>query len=157
MKKVVSGRWLVVSLEKLALFCLLLTACCSFSCSIPNLEEPECTEARVAVKEFYSFHFGNDTQPTAENLKQRERFLTNELIKDLPAANAGKDPFTLTADFPTTFRVGGCKVVESQKSVSFGVLLFWRTEDRNEQREISVETVRENDRWLVNKISERSL
>lgn len=154
MKKVVSGRWSALSWRKLVLCCLLLTAYCLLSCSVPNLEEPECTEARVAVKEFYSFHFGNDMQPTAENLKQRERFLTSELIKDLSEANAGKDPFTLTDDFPKAFRVGGCKVVESQRHVSFGVLLFWRTDDRNEQREISLEAVRENGRWLVNKISE---
>lgn len=154
MKKVVSGQPSVVSWEKLLLFCLLFTAGFSLNCSVPNLEEPECTEARVMLKEFYSFHFGNDMQPTEENLKQRERFLTSDFVNNLQTRSDEKDPFTLTTDLPKAFRVGGCRVIEPQKSVNFGVLLFWRIDDQNEQREINVESVKQNDKWLVNKISE---
>jgi hypothetical protein len=153
MRRVGSWQLAVGSWRKLAFFCLLLSAFCLLSCSVPNLEAPECTEARQTLKEFYSFHFGNDMQPTPENLKERERFLTNKFINNLQTASGETDPFTLTDDLPRAFRVGGCQVVESQKRVVFGVLLFWKTDTRTEQRQINVEAVKQSDKWLINKIS----
>lgn len=153
MRKLVSGRWSVVSRRSFIFFCLLSSVFCLPSCSVPNLEEPECTEARQTLKEFYSFHFGNEMQPTAENLKQRGKFLTDEFTERLKVVSGETDPFTLTSDLPKAFRVGGCQTIESQKRVSFGVLLFWKTDTRTEQREIRVEAVRQNDKWLINKIS----
>ena len=42
-------------------FCLLTSTFYLLSCgSIPNLEQPECTDSRFVVKEFYSYHFGNE-------------------------------------------------------------------------------------------------
>ncbi len=125
------------------------------ACSIPNLEKPECTAARQAVKELYSYHFGNDMKFTRENLKAREKFLTGELAGNLSKMNAGAvDYFTQTPndDYPKAFRVGECRVIEPEKRVALGVVLFWKTDTRSEQREIGVEAVRENDRWLVDKI-----
>ena len=133
-------------------FCILPFAFC-ISCNVPTLEAPECTEARTAVREFYSYHFAGEMQFAPEKLKQRERFLTEELIKSLPNAPTDRDPFTLTDDVPRAFRVGGCEVAEPQKRVIFGVLLFWKTDTRSEQREIKVEAVRLGDKWLINKIS----
>lgn len=156
MKLAVSSEQLAVSRRKIVLFCLLLTANCSLSCSVPTLESPECTAARQTVRDFYSFHFGNDMQFSPENLKERERFLTADLVNNLQNAPTDKDPFTLTSDLPKAFRVGGCTVEEPKNLVNFGVLLFWRTDDRSEQREISVEAVRQNDKWLINKISENN-
>lgn len=156
MKLAVSGEKSAVSRRKILFFCLLLTAYCSLSCSMPNLESPECTAARQTVKDFYSYHFGNDLQFTPEDLKEREKFLTGDLIKNLQSAPPGRDPFTLTNDSPKAFRVGGCEVVEPKNRVNFGVLLFWRTDDRNEQREINVEVVRQDDKWSINKVSENN-
>jgi hypothetical protein len=153
MKKVVWGRWSDVSWRNLKLFCLLLTAYGSLSCSVPNLEEPECREARQTVKKLYSFHFGNDMQPTIENLKQRETFLTSEFFNKVQTPAGEIDPFTLTNDLPKAFRVGGCRVAEPQRRVNFGVLLFWKTDARSQQREITVEAVKQNNKWLVNQIS----
>jgi hypothetical protein len=153
MRKAVSCRWSAVNGQKFVFFCLLASVFWLLSCSVPNLEEPECIEARQPLKEFYSFHFGNDMQPTPENLKQRERFLTSDFINRLQTASGETDPFTLTNDLPKAFRVGGCKVVEPQKRVNFGVLLFWKTDTRSEQREIQVEAIKQNDKWLINKIS----
>ena len=141
------------------IFCLLPFAFCLLpACSIPNLEKPECAEARQTVKEFYSYHFGNDMQFTPENLRQREKFLTNDFAKNLRDATpqtTGEDPFTLTADTPKAFRVGGCETVEPSKKVNFQILLFWKTESRSEQREIYAEVVKENGKWLINKIFKR--
>ncbi|HEY0429142.1 MAG TPA: DUF3828 domain-containing protein [Pyrinomonadaceae bacterium] len=124
------------------------------ACSIPNLESNECIEARTAVREFYSYHFGNDMKPSAENLRQREKFLSKELSKTLLASvDTTKDYFTATEPYPKAFRVGECKTAAPGRTV-FGVLLFWKDETRSEQREIKVEAVRENDKWLIDKVSD---
>ncbi len=123
------------------------------ACSIPNLEDPQCTAARTSVREFYSFHFGNDMKMSPENLKLREKFLSPELYRTLSAKPAGDtDYFTETADLPKTFRVGTCKAESPDKAI-FQVVLFWKTETRSEQRSVNVEAVKENDSWLINKVS----
>ncbi|HLA95378.1 MAG TPA: hypothetical protein VK612_06635 [Pyrinomonadaceae bacterium] len=123
------------------------------SCSIPNLEPPSCIESRTDVREFYSFHFGNGLAFSQESLKQRERFLTPELAKRLEVEKDGADPFTTRdTDFPKAFRVGECKEISPERT-EFQVLLFWRDDTRTEQREIRVEVVKDNDKWLIDKIS----
>jgi hypothetical protein len=152
MKKVVSGQRSAVSWWKI--FCLLSTVYCLLSCSIPNLEAPECTAARDTVREFYSFHFGNDMKPSAENLRQREKFLSKELLKTLSASNeTARDYFTATDKYPKAFRAGSCEAISPEKTV-FGILLFWRDDTQNEQREIKVEAVKENGNWLIDKVSD---
>ncbi len=123
------------------------------ACSIPNLEKPECTAARQAVKELYSYHFGNDMKFTRENLAAREKFLSSQLKANLSQKDeSATDYFTQTDDYPKAFRVGGCEVVEPEKRVNFGVLLFWKTDVRSEQKEIHVEAVNENGKWSVDKV-----
>jgi hypothetical protein len=142
---------------KIGSFLLLPFAFCLFifACSIPNLEKPECTEARDAVREFYSFHIGNDIKPSAENLKLREKFLSKKLLETLSVSKeTEKDYFTATPDYPRAFRVGSCEVVSPDKTV-LGVLLFWRDDTRSEQREVKVEAVRENEKWVIDKVSNR--
>lgn len=135
------------------LFCLALFAFFLASCgSIPNLESPECDAARNTVREFYSIHFGNDMKPSKEYLEKREKFLTENwrffVSKNL---NNAFDYFTLTEDYPKAFRVSGCEVVAPDKTV-LSVLLFWKDETRSEQKEIKVEAVKQNDKWLINKV-----
>lgn len=119
---------------------------------MPNLEAPECTESRGVVKELYSYHFGNDMKFSQEKLKQLEKFLTPEFTKSLQTLQSENDPFTTgNTDYPKAFRVGGCQVIEPTKT-NVEVLLFWRTDSRSEQKAINVEVVKQNDKWLVNKI-----
>lgn len=135
----------------LILICILHFALC-IACSIPNLEKPECTESRGAVKEFYSYHFGNEMKFTPETLQPREKFLTKELTTLLRRFVTDSEPFTLTTnDAPKAFRVSGCKVIDANKT-DVGVLLFWRDDTRTEQREIHAEVVKENGNWLINNI-----
>ena len=62
-------------------------------------------------------------------------------------------PFTTDSDdIPRAFRVGECREISPERTES-NVLLFWRNDERTEQREIKVETVDKNDTWLVNKVS----
>lgn len=122
-------------------------------CSVPSLESPACTESKIAVHEFYSYHFGNEMKFSAEGLKAREKYLTPEFSAKAASSAEGVDPFTTgSQDIPKAFRVGECREISTEQTEST-VLLFWRSEERTEQREIRVETIDKNDAWLVNKIS----
>ncbi len=143
------------SWRRILFFCLLSSVFCLLSCSLPNLEKPECTGARQTAREFYSYHFGNDMKLSNENIKLRERFLTDELKQNLAARSDSKtDYFTATDDYPKAFRVSSCEVMNENKTV-FEVVLFWKDDARSEQREIKVETVRQNDNWLINKVENK--
>jgi hypothetical protein len=147
--KLKAGRWLYFLPFAFCLlpFCLLLAAC-----SIPNLEEAECTASRDAVKEFYSFHFGNEMRFSPENLRLRERFLTAQFVASLQNLQTDADVFTTNStDYPKAFRTGGCRVVSPEKT-EVEVLLFWKTDTRSEQKAIRVEVVKQNGRWLIDKI-----
>lgn len=136
-------------LLSLSTFYLLLF---TFACSVPNLEKPECGAARQTVKEFYSYHFGNDMQPSKENLQSREKFLTDALNRQLALqAETRTDYFTATEDYPKAFRIGSCEAVEPNKTV-FQIVMFWKDDARTEQREVKAEVVEENDKWLINRI-----
>lgn len=128
------------------------------ACSIPNLEEPECDQARDAVREFYSFHFANSMEPIPENVKARERFLTGEyatsLLLDANTLPATKvDYFTLAEDFPKAFRAGACKVLEPGRRVRFEVLMFWKDDYRSEQRSVFTTMEKVNDSWRIDAVS----
>jgi len=132
-------------------FCFLLFTCAA--CSVPNLEKPECTAARQTVKEFYSLHFGNDMQPSEDYLRKREKFLTADWKNFISKNLSGKqDYFTSTTeDYPKAFRIGECQAANENKTV-FQVIFFWKDDTRSEQRETRVEAVKENGKWLINRI-----
>ncbi len=135
-------------------FCIFLLSF-SVCCSIPNLEKPECAEARPTIKEFYSYHFGGDLKPSKENPAQTGKFLTEQLKQNPAVQTDGKtDYFTQTDDYPKAFRVGGCQIVSPDETV-FEVLLFWKDETRSEQKSINVEAVKQNDKWLINKVEKK--
>jgi len=130
-------------------FCFSLFAS---ACSVPNLEKPECIAARQTVREFYSYHFGNQMKPSKENLREREKFLSDELNRELSAQpETEKDYFTATNDYPKAFRIGECQAIADNKTV-FQVVFFWKDDVRNEQREIKVEAIKETGKWLINRI-----
>ncbi|CAN5508627.1 hypothetical protein BH10ACI1_BH10ACI1_17580 [soil metagenome] len=135
------------------IFCIFNFAFLIASCgSIPNLEAPECSAASGIAKEFYSYHFGNDMKFTAENLKQREKFLTPELFRSLQNLQTENDVFTTNnLDFPKAFRIGKCEIVSPEKT-NIEIVFFWRDDTRSEQKTIKVEVVKQNDKWLINKI-----
>lgn len=135
------------------LFPLAIVALCiAASCSVPSLETPACTESKVAVREFYSYHFGNEMGFSADGFEARKRFLTPEFASAVSGSPEGTDPFTTgTNDTPRAFRVGECREISVERTET-NVLLFWRSDERTEQREVKVETVDVNDTWLVNGI-----
>lgn len=140
-------------LRSVFICCLLSAVFFALSCSsIPNLEPPECVDSRGVVKEFYSFHIGNEMKFSQENLKLREKFFTSEYFQSLQNVQTDGDVFTTkNTDFPKAFRIGKCEVVAPDKT-NVEVILFWKDDTRSEQREIKAETVKQNDKWLINKI-----
>lgn len=144
-----------VSEPKLKFYFLLFAfSLFAFGCggSVPNLESPACDEARQNVKALYSYHFDNEMKPSAESLKLHERYITKTLFANLAAQNeAAFDYFTQTDDYPKTFRIGACESAADDKT-KFQVHLFWKDDNRNEERKINVESVKENGKWLVNKV-----
>ena len=132
--------------------CLLLSAFFLSACSIPSLEAPECDQARDAVREFYSYHFGNDQKFSPGDLERRAGYLTSgfrERLNTPPTV----DPFTLTPDTPKAFRAGECRVIEPGRRVGFQLLLFWKTDTRSEQRPIAVEAENVDGKWLVDRVT----
>ncbi len=124
-------------------------------CSQPILESKECIESRNIVKRFYSYHIGNDMTPSAEYLEKREEYLSIDLIEQLPTEfDSAKDYFTNSDDYPKAFRAGSCENAGKDKT-KFEVLLFWRKNETNIQREIEVEAINQNDKWLVNKVTSK--
>ena len=147
-----NGKWKIKNF--FALFCILHFAFC-ISCvtgSMPNLEKPECTESREAVKKFYSIHFGNEMKFSQENLKLREKFLTPEFLKTLQNVQSENDVFTTdSTDTPRAFRLGGCEIIEPNKT-NVEILMFWKNSEEIRQQNIKVEAVKQADKWLINKI-----
>ncbi|MBC7900395.1 MAG: hypothetical protein H7070_10120 [Saprospiraceae bacterium] len=87
-----------------------------------------------------------------ENLKQREKFLTPELVRSLQDQQTENDVFTTNSpDHPKAFRTAACEVVSAEKTV-FEIVLFWGTDERSEQKEIKVETIKKDGKWLIDKI-----
>jgi hypothetical protein len=136
-------------------FCILYSAFCIVGCGVPNLDPPQCVEARTSVKQFYSFHFGNEMRPTPENFKLRERFLTKRFNSMLTTASESEvDPFTITREFPRTFKIGECNA-NSPTSVDFQVQLYWRDDEQTVQQEVVAYSVKENDSWLVDSVGSK--
>lgn len=139
--------------SKWAGVCILTFAFSLCSCSIPNLETAACTESRNAVREFYSYHFGNSMTFTLDDLKIREKFLTPAFFEKLKSAAEGTDPFTTgTTDLPKAFRVGECKEAAPERT-TLQVLLIWRDDNRTEERNIRVEAQRQGDKWLIDNVA----
>ena len=123
------------------------------ACSIPSLESPQCAAASDGVKQFYSFHFGNDMNPSPANLKARERFLTPELYRQLSAqSDSGVDYFTASDTPPKTFKIAQC-TAEGDDKADIHVQIYWREDPKVTQKEVHVEAVKSGESWLVNKVS----
>ena len=138
---------------KILLVGSLITAFGSLACRIPNLESPSCIDSRNALREFYSYHFGNSMTFSQEDLKAREKFLTPEFAARLQKSQEGTDPFTTgTSDIPKAFRAGECREISPDRT-AFEVLIFWKDDARSEERRINVEMAKRGDNWLVDNVT----
>ena len=132
--------------------CIVHFALCIVACSLPSLESPQCTEARDAVKRFYSLHFAGDMRPSTDALNARRVYLTEALAAELESqTETPRDYFTATDNYPKAFRVGEC-VAETDGRVHLDVMLLWRDDVSSDQKHIDVETVKTGDKWLIAKV-----
>jgi hypothetical protein len=91
--------------------------------------------------------------PSIDSLEARRQFLTAGLFRSLSEGVAGEtDYFTASEQYPKAFRVGKCDL-KNAGSADVQVLLFWRNDERNEQKELAVSTIRKEGAWLIDKVS----
>lgn len=139
----------------LLLFCVLNFAFSIQSCRLYSLEPIECTEARVAAKQFYSFHFGNEMRPSSENLRARERFLTPRYFTALIASGEGSlDQFTLTENYPKSFKIGECRA-DTPTNVDLQIQLYWKDDYTTVQQEVVANMVKESGKWLLDGVGSK--
>jgi hypothetical protein len=131
---------------RLSAFLFLLLAS---SCSVPNLESGECSEAREQLKRFYSARLG-------EEPVQESTFVTNELAAKLRERHdSGMDYFTASptsGPLPASFRVGACSE-QSYDAAAFEVRLFSKESSNVSERPIQVGMKRQDNRWLVDSVT----
>ena len=147
MTTVVSGRRPVLTSIG-SVCCVLLTAFCLLSCSVPNLGEPDCEEARDSVREFYSWYLATPADDRGKSPDVFEKYATQSMQR-----SGDIDPFFLTNDPPKAFRVGDCKVIEKGKRTQFELLLFWKDDVRSEQRSIKVGMDNVDGKWLIHEVT----
>ena len=110
-------------------------------------------ESRNALREFYSFHFGNSMTFSQEDLNKRERFLTPEFVEKLRNSQEGTDPLTTgDADLPKAFRADACREASAERT-DHEVVLYWKDDTRTEERKISVSMTKRGDTWLVDSVA----
>ena len=91
-------------------------------------------------------------RPSAEMLKASESFLTPDLAHELSTSSEiERDYFTATENYPKAFRVGSC-TADSDDKATLQVLLLWRTDEQNEQKEVHVEVLKKGEKWLINRV-----
>lgn len=138
-------------------FVLCMVHCALFvaACSIPNLEPAECVEARDSARQFYSFHFGNEMRPSAENFKAREKYLTPRYFASLATyPESGVDPFTLTTDYPRTFKLAECKVA-SPSDIDLKIQVYWRDDTKTEQQAVQANFIKQDGKWLLDGVGSK--
>lgn len=137
-------------------FCIFNFSFLIASCSIPNLEPAECVEARDYARQFYSFHFANEMRPGADNFKARERYLTPRYFASLATyPENGSDPFTLTTDYPRTFKLAECKVA-SPSDIDLKIQVYWRDDTKTEQQAVQANFVKRDGKWLLDGVGSKS-
>jgi predicted DNA-binding transcriptional regulator AlpA len=95
-------------------------------------------------------------RPSAENLKVRERFLTPRYYSMLTGSSASElDPFTMTQEYPRTFKIGACHAA-SPTDLHFQVQLYWRDDEKTQQQEVQANLVKQDNAWLLDGVGSKS-
>ena len=121
------------------------------SCSIPNLEGQQCTDARESVREFYFWYLGTDATMRDKQRDFYDRFVAPDFR---PAGGANLDPFFLSDTTPTTLKIGKCEL-KNDTHVEMQVQLYWKHEGKTDQKEVYADVAKAGDQWLIEKVESR--
>jgi hypothetical protein len=144
-------RGVSFGLRMFAYFAVFSVLCSTLSCSIPNLESRQCTEARDSVKEFYSWYTGTDS---AVREKQRDVYDKYVGTGFRPSLGSQSDPFYLSDVAPTTFKIGKCEL-KDESHVTVQIQLYWREQGKTDQKEVYADVSKNGDKWLIDKVEGR--
>ncbi|MBX3243970.1 MAG: hypothetical protein KF685_05895, partial [Acidobacteria bacterium] len=80
------------------------------------------------------------------------RYLTERLKTELQSRGGTGDYFTTGDDnVPKAFRAGSCQTLSPDR-VAIEVLMLWRTDESDTQKQITVEMQKVGNEWLVDKV-----
>lgn len=141
-----------ISTARLAIVTILLFATFLISsCSIPNLEGQQCTEARDAVREFYSWYMGTDAAVREKQRDVYNRYIASDFHSTAVTDN---DPFYLSDTTPTTFKIGKCEQ-KDDSHITIQIQLYWRQDRKTDQKEVYANVTKSGDKWLIDKVESR--
>jgi len=143
-------------MRKLFAFCLFVFAFSSFGCgSIPNLESPECTAVRNEARRFYSYHFDAMLRSGGDRAAERREYLTPRFADALKAAGPTDiDMFTLSTEFPKTFKIGECRM-STPTNVDIQIQIYWRDDAKTQQQEVVANYVLNGEKWLLDGVGSK--
>jgi hypothetical protein len=143
-------------------FCLLLPVA-----GVGQLSNKSSAAAAASVKAFYTFHFKNKFDYSAQGLKRRQRWLDAKLYQLLVAedkkAKAKKDeapelngdPFTNSQEYPNTFRIGDTR--QEYEKAFVEVVFVWQEKGKViDERSIEVELSKAGTLWKISNILDKS-
>ena len=94
--------------------------------------------------------------PTNEGFRARQRYLTPRYFEMLSAGEASDlDPFTMTREYPRTFKIGECREV-SPTDVDLQIQLYWKDDEKTVQQETIANMVRQGDEWLLDGVGSKT-
>lgn len=130
-----------------------LVAAAAVACGVPNLESGTCTEARYALRSYYSVHFDLGISGDRDrDVAARRYMLTDKFAEKLSRDEIEHaDPFTLEASIPTTFKIGECAGTDGE--AKFRVQIYRRDDLSVMQKDIFVRLRKEGGKWLIDDIT----
>lgn len=94
--------------------------------------------------------------PSNVGLKARQRYLTPRYFEMLSAGEASDlDPFTMTREYPRTFKIGECREV-SPTDVDLQIQLYWKDDEKTVQQEVIANMVRLGDEWRLDGVGSKT-
>jgi hypothetical protein len=132
-----------------------------------QLSNKTSADAAATVKAFYTFHFKNKFDYSAQGLKRRQRWLDATLYQLLLAedkkARAKKDeapdldgdPFTNSQEYPTSFRIGDTR--QEYEKAFVEVVFLWEDKGKVvDERSIEVELSKAKNLWKISNIIDKT-
>jgi hypothetical protein len=89
-------------------------------------------------------------------MRDKQRDVYNRFIAPTFQSASGRDidPFFLSETTPTTLKIGKCEM-KDDFHVEMQVQLYWRQENKTDQKEVYADVVKTGDKWLIDNVESR--